>query len=128
MQVHLFWRMLCPHGSSGQGHCLPVNATPTPTSTLACLLQAGMATTVRSGAQPPISLCQVRACSARTACHQQEAGGSTEMGSLCQTAVCIPLPPAGREVQRPWIAEHVHTPAAQDFPPGATRKRPLIYM
>lgn len=35
---------------------------------------------------------------------------------------------AGREQERPWIADHVHTPAARDFPPGATRKRPLIYM
>ncbi|KAL4452535.1 hypothetical protein ABPG75_008197 [Micractinium tetrahymenae] len=34
----------------------------------------------------------------------------------------------GREAQRPWIAEHVHTPAARDFPPGATRKRPLIFV
>jgi hypothetical protein len=37
-------------------------------------------------------------------------------------------PRAGREAERPWIAEHVRTPAAQDFPPGATRKRPLIYV
>ena len=35
---------------------------------------------------------------------------------------------AGREEERPWIADHVHTPAARDFPPGATRKRPLIYV
>ncbi|KAL4452533.1 hypothetical protein ABPG75_008195 [Micractinium tetrahymenae] len=34
----------------------------------------------------------------------------------------------GREAQRPWTAEHVHTPAARDFPPGATRKRPLIFV
>ena len=35
---------------------------------------------------------------------------------------------AGREEERPWIAQHVHTPAARNFPPGATRKRPLIYV
>ncbi|KAL4447245.1 hypothetical protein ABPG77_007278 [Micractinium sp. CCAP 211/92] len=34
----------------------------------------------------------------------------------------------GLEAERPWIANLVHTPAAQDFPPGATRKRPLIYV
>ncbi|KAI3425325.1 hypothetical protein D9Q98_009089 [Chlorella vulgaris] len=34
----------------------------------------------------------------------------------------------GREASRPWIAEHVHTPAAQDYPPQATRKHPLIYV
>ncbi len=27
-----------------------------------------------------------------------------------------------------WVAEHVHTPAAADFPANATRKRPLIYV
>ena len=26
------------------------------------------------------------------------------------------------------MADHVHTPAARNFPPGATRKRPLIYV
>jgi hypothetical protein len=35
---------------------------------------------------------------------------------------------AERLTQRPWLAENVHTPAAQRFPPGATRKRPLIYV
>lgn len=30
--------------------------------------------------------------------------------------------------ERPWIAEHIHTPAAQEFAAGATRKRPLIYV
>ena len=35
---------------------------------------------------------------------------------------------AERLIARPWLAEHVHTPAAQDFPAGATRKRPLIYV
>ncbi|KAL4426069.1 hypothetical protein ABPG77_007865 [Micractinium sp. CCAP 211/92] len=34
----------------------------------------------------------------------------------------------GREEQRPWIAEHVHTPAAREFASGATRKRPLIFV
>jgi hypothetical protein len=38
------------------------------------------------------------------------------------------LLPAGREVERPWITEHVHTPAAQEFAANATRKRPLIYV
>ncbi|PSC76549.1 exostosin-like glycosyltransferase [Micractinium conductrix] len=30
--------------------------------------------------------------------------------------------------ERPWIQDFMHTPAAQDFLPGATRKRPLIYV
>jgi hypothetical protein len=34
----------------------------------------------------------------------------------------------GRETTRPWIADHVHTPAAQEFAAGATRKRPLIFV
>ena len=35
---------------------------------------------------------------------------------------------AGLEQERPWLADHIHTPAAQDFAPNATRKRPLIYV
>ena len=35
----------------------------------------------------------------------------------------------GREATtHPWMAYHVHTPAAAEFPPGATRKRPLIFV
>ncbi|KAL4427668.1 hypothetical protein ABPG75_001757 [Micractinium tetrahymenae] len=34
----------------------------------------------------------------------------------------------GLEEQRPWIKPFVHTPAARDFAPGETRKRPLIYV
>lgn len=34
----------------------------------------------------------------------------------------------GLEQQRPWLAEHIHTPAAQRFPANATRMRPLIYV
>ncbi|KAI3427182.1 hypothetical protein D9Q98_007119 [Chlorella vulgaris] len=34
----------------------------------------------------------------------------------------------GREESRPWIKDHVRTPAAQDFPPGSYRKHPLIYV
>ena len=38
-------------------------------------------------------------------------------------------PPAGwEEKERPWLKPHVHTPAARDPEPGATRKRPLIYV
>lgn len=32
------------------------------------------------------------------------------------------------DTERPWIKPHVHTPAAQDPEPGATRRRPLIYI
>jgi hypothetical protein len=32
------------------------------------------------------------------------------------------------EKDRPWLKPHVHTPAARDPEPGATRKRPLIYV
>jgi hypothetical protein len=32
------------------------------------------------------------------------------------------------EDERPWLRQLVHTPAAQDPPAGATRKRPLIYV
>ncbi|KAL4443960.1 hypothetical protein ABPG75_011697 [Micractinium tetrahymenae] len=34
----------------------------------------------------------------------------------------------GRQVQRPWIAQHVHTPAKRQFRRGETRLRPLIYV
>ncbi|PSC72923.1 exostosin-like glycosyltransferase [Micractinium conductrix] len=34
----------------------------------------------------------------------------------------------GLEAARPWIRDFVHTPAAREFPAGATRKRPLIYV
>jgi hypothetical protein len=30
--------------------------------------------------------------------------------------------------ERPWLKPVVHTPAARDPEPGATRKRPLIYV
>lgn len=40
----------------------------------------------------------------------------------------MPACDAGRQVERPWIADFVHTPAAQDFAPNATRKRPLIFV
>ena len=61
------------------------------------------------------------------------AAGGNSQGSLHALAsrlsrnlvVCVC---AGHEQLRPWIREHIHTPAAQDFPPGATRKRPLIYV
>lgn len=37
--------------------------------------------------------------------------------------------PAGMEAgERPWLKPFVHTPAARDPEPGATRKRPLIYV
>lgn len=32
------------------------------------------------------------------------------------------------EGERPWLKPFVHTPAAKDPQPGATRERPLIYM
>lgn len=34
----------------------------------------------------------------------------------------------GLQVERPWLADLIHTPAAADFPAGATRKRPLIFV
>lgn len=39
----------------------------------------------------------------------------------------VPWSP-GREAEQPWLAEHVHTPAAMPPEPGATRLRPLIYI
>lgn len=40
-----------------------------------------------------------------------------------------PLFAAGlEEGERPWLKPHVHTPAARDPQPGASRKRPLIYV
>ena len=47
-------------------------------------------------------------------------------GDSC-CARCAPA--AGMEDgERPWLKPHVHTPAARDPEPGATRKRPLIYV
>jgi hypothetical protein len=83
-----------------------------------------------------------------TACQVRKAGQPRWQQARpvpsCRDACCpsaakwpLSLPPllcmlwslvAGREEERPWIADHVHTPAARDFPPGATRKRPLIYV
>ena len=39
------------------------------------------------------------------------------------------IAPAGMEdAERPWLKDFVHTPAAKDPEPGATRLRPLIYV
>ena len=50
---------------------------------------------------------------------------STSLHSLQHAPV---VTAAGLEVERPWIADHVHTPAAQEFAANDTRKRPLIFV
>ena len=67
-------------------------------------------------------------------------GVHTSLGARCILNVAVsvstlpvsshmPLPSAGlQEGERPWIKDLVHTPASKDPEPGATRKRPRIYV
>lgn len=41
-------------------------------------------------------------------------------------ATCSATSAGMQEKERPWLKPYVHTPAALDPDPGATRKRPLI--
>ncbi len=46
----------------------------------------------------------------------------------CASSNHAPLAAGMEDGERPWLKPHVRTPAAKDPEPGATRKRPLIYM
>lgn len=67
--------------------------------------------------------------------NESKACGSfaTQVGPVwapaCRKSTSHVLLPSGMEDgERPWLKPHVRTPAARDPEPGATRKRPLIYM